>query len=184
MKNLIKIIVCCFVVMHLVGCYSTQNVTSYNDLQGAINDARQELSKMGYELSGEDTRTDNSVYVEDVSYSTRAGYGTALNNKYVTFDKYTFSNADGNTISYTVSYETHRSSDGVLYVTDVSVPQCETSNPKDYNQLCGNPSPIKKIQKTTSNTPVRVFDHGATWAVVGTVCVIACAIPLIILLAL
>lgn len=184
MKYLIKIIVCCFVVLHLVGCYSTHNVTSYKDLQGSINDARQELSKMGYELSGEDTRTDNNVYVEGVSYSTMTGYGTAMNNKYVTYDKYTFSNADGNTISYTVSYETHRSSDGVLYVTDVSVPQCETSNTKIYNQLCGQLSPIKKIQKTTSNTQVRVLDRGATWTVVGTVCVIVCAFPLIILLAL
>lgn len=184
MKKLIKVIVYCFVMMNLVGCYSTQNVTSYNDLQHVIYDARQELSQMGYELSGADTRTDNNVYVEGVSYSTKSGFGTAMNNKYVTFDKYTFSNADGNTLSYTVSYETHRSSDDILYVTNVSVPQCEASNPKDYNQLCGYSSPIKKIQKTTSKTPVKVLDQAATWAVVGVVCVVACAIPLIVLLTL
>ena len=155
--------------MLFCGCYSTHNVTSYSDHYSEILKTRSALSDMGYELSGEDTRTDNNVYVSAVSYSTQTGYGSAMNNKYVTTDRYTFTNKDGNTMSYCVSYELYRSYDSILYVTNVSVPQCETSNPKDYTKLCGYSSPIRDVTQLPQNTPVKIYDSVGTYVLSYTI---------------
>ena len=156
-------------MLFMSSCINTRNVTSYNQHYAEILGARDALSTMGFELSGEGTRTNNDIYVSSVSYSAETGYGSAMSNNYVTTDCYSFTDTNGNTMSYCVSYELHRSFDKVLYVTNVSVPQCETSNPKDFTRMCGSGSPIKDILRVPQNTPVKIYNSDGTWALIYSI---------------
>ena len=151
--------------MTTTGCYNTHMVTSYEDHQNEIKKVQVELLNMGYELSGKETRVDNNVHVTAVSYSSQTGYGSAMQNDYVTTDRYTFSDTNGNVMSYSVSYNLNESDDSVkiLYVTNVNVSQCETSNPKHYSTICDSHSHIWDIEDTPKNTKVRILDSLATW---------------------
>lgn len=153
------------ILMTTTGCYNTHMVTSYEDHQNEIKKVQVELLNMGYELSGKETRVDNNVHVTAVSYSSQTGYGSAMQNDYVTTDKYTFSDTNGNVMSYSVSYNLNESDDSVkiLYVTNVNVSQCETSNPKHYSTICDSHSHIWDIEDTPKNTKVRILDSLATW---------------------
>lgn len=167
MSHKVNILLGSCLLFLLSSCYNTYNVTSYSDHYIEILNAQNELAKMGYELAGEDTRTDNNVYVSSVSYSTTSGYGTAMNNDYMTTDTYTFRNDEGNTMNYSVSYKLHRSADSILYVTNVSVPQCETSKPSEYTRLCGYGSPIRGITQVPNNTRIKEDDTVANY-ILGT----------------
>lgn len=144
-------------------------VTSYDDHLDVVEKVQVELSNMGYELSGKETRVDNNVHVTAVSYSSQTGYGSAMDNDYVTTDKYTFLDTNGNLMSYSVSYNLKESDDSVkiFYVTNVNVSQCETSNPQYYSNLCGSYSPIRSIEMTPKNTKIRIDDPFATGCLIG-----------------
>ena len=146
------------------GCYNTRKVTSYNQYYAETLGIQDKLLEMGFELSGTDTKTNNNVYVSAVSFSNKTGYGTALDNDYMTTDKYMFTSSDGNTLSYSVSYKLNKSSDSVLFVSNITVPYCETSAPKDYSRMCGNNSPIRDIVQMPPNTSVKIFDKYGTYA--------------------
>lgn len=166
MKKTIYCIFYLVVLMITTGCYNTHMVTSYEDHQKEIKKVQVELLNMGYELSGKETRVDNNMHVTAVSYSSQAGYGSAMQNDYITTDKYTFSDTNGNVMSYSVSYNLDESDDSVkiLYVTNVNVSQCETSNPKHYSIICDSHSRIWDIEDTPKNTKVRINDSNASWA--------------------
>ena len=155
----------------LTGCTSTYMVTSYDDHLAATRQTKTALAEMGYEQSGAATRTDNNVHVSAVSYSTQTGFGTAMSNDYVTTDRFTYADSLGNTVDWCVSYRLHRSYDDILYVTDVAVPQCETSNPKEFERLCGPDSPIYNAAKASRSTAIEKTDWVKTgiliamWAV-------------------
>ena len=139
----------------LTSCYSTYSGTSYREHLEEIDKIAISLNKEGYELSGKASSTQNNIHVTNVSYSTKSGYGTAMANDYVTTDRYTFINSDGNNVCFEVSYNLRQSFDSILYITNVNIPQCSTSNPKEYNKMCGNNSPIYNI----TNTPQRTYEE-------------------------
>ena len=48
-------------------------------------------------------------------------------------------------MNYSVSYSAKQTREGVPYVENIEVCGCETSNPKDYERLCGKYGLLNKI---------------------------------------
>ena len=162
MKKVFPIFAVMFMLLSMTSCYHTEYVSSYSDYLERMNNVEVSLNKNGYELSGKERDERNNVYVSAISYSTETGYGTAMNNDYITTDKYTFTDSVGDKMSFNIDYRLRLSYDSVLYVESVSVPQCATSNPKKYYMLCGPESPIYSIKNLPVDTEVKIYDEGGT----------------------
>lgn len=143
----------------LMSCTITHPVTSRSTFDSTVNEVKSDLAKQGYAPSGSNTETKNNVYVESTSYSKYTGYGSKMANDFVTTDTYRFTHEDGSTMSFSVSYKSNQdASKGLVYVTEVSTAGCETSNAKQYDILCGNNSPVKKIDKLPQDASIEVPD--------------------------
>ena len=165
-KKLFGLIICCFIFS---SCYTTHSVISKTSLDRTIDSVTIELRNKSYYPTGTSTDTKNEVTVTGQSYSKYSGYGTRLDNNYTTSDTYRFADTLGNTMNYTVSYQL-KNKDGFFYVTDLQVKGCETSNPKEYEKLCGKDSPIKwKITNLSPDESVEVFDYLKTLAIASII---------------
>jgi len=149
-------------------CTTTVPVTSKIAFDSAVAGVQEDLSTKGYTPSGVQNSTQNNVYVSGVSYSRYNGYGTAMSNDYRHTDTYTFTNdSTGNTMNYSVQYGYKKTSDDRLYyVTDVRVVGCETSNPKEYTDVCGPNSKIVSLNDLQKDTKVEVYDAVGTTSLI------------------
>lgn len=89
----------------LASCTNTRLVTSKATFDKSINEVKAELAQQGYAPSGSSSDTKNNVYVEGTSYSRYTGYGSKMANDFITTDTYRFTNEDGNTMNFSVSYK-------------------------------------------------------------------------------
>ena len=165
-------------VMGLSSCTTTYMVIKKSAMDNAINEVAVEMEKYGYYPAGSATDTKNEVIVTGQSYSKYSGYGTKMDNNYITSDVFRFADTLGNSMNYTVSYQL-REKDKLFYVTDLYVKGCETSNVRDYNKLCGANSPKNIIERLPKDTPVSLYDETKTYILVGVLSLAAC-IPLLI----
>ena len=165
MKKLFGLIICC---VSFSSCYTTHSVISKTSLDETIDNVDIELRSRGYYLIGTSTDTKNEVTVTGQSYSKYSGYGTRMDNNYITSDTYRFADTLGNSMNYTVSYQLKKS-DGFYFVTNLQVKGCETSNPKEYRNLCGSKSPIKLITNLSPDESVEVFDRKTTLGAIGMI---------------
>ena len=180
MKKLFVLIICCATFS---SCYTTHNVVSKTSLDETIDIVSIELKRNGYYPAGTSTDTKNEVTVTGQSYSKYSGYGTRMDNNYITSDTYRFADTLGNSMDYTVSYQLKKTSGGFYYVTDLQVKGCETSNPKEYEKLCGKDSPTKlNITNLHPDKSVEVFDEGKTIATASVISIIGSILLLISLL--
>ena len=151
----------------LASCTNTRLVTSKATFDKSINEVKAELAQQGYAPSGSSSDTKNNVYVEGTSYSRYTGYGSKMANDFITTDTYRFTNEDGNTMNFSVSYKAKQNGE-LIYVTDVNTAGCETSNAKLYNTLCGSSSPIKKLDNLPQDASFEETDiMKTTLAVTG-----------------
>ena len=105
-----------------------------------------------------------------------------MENNFVTQDTYRFSDADGNTMNYSVSYSAKQTSDGIPYVENLELCGCETSNPKDYERLCGNNSVVKQINDVPKDQKVEKLNvMNTTLAITGITLGLSLIISLIAL---
>lgn len=146
MKKHIIICIALVGVFALTSCTNTRQVTSKKTFDKTVEEVKSDLVKQGYAPSGSSTDTKNNVYVEGTSYSRYTGYGSKMANDFVTTDTYRFSSDDGSTMQFSVSYKA-KNNGNLIYVTEVTISGCETSNTKQYESLCGSSSPIKKIDR-------------------------------------
>lgn len=156
----------------LSSCTTTYHVTSKASLDKALDNIAIELSNKGYYPAGTSTDTKNEVTVTGQSYSKYSGYGTLMGNNYITSDTYRFADTNGNSMNYTVSYQL-KNNNGFLYVTDLQIKGCETSNVKEYTNLCGSASPTKIIDSLPKDSSVNLYDNDKTYVLVGVVGVLA-----------
>ena len=131
---------------------SPTSAIKYTDFRAEMDSIEICLNKMGYEKKGYSDNTQNKLYVKGTSYTPTHGYGTALGNNYITTERYSFGNSDGDSMSFTVSYRLFgirdcESMDKIICVQNIDVSQCDVSSPKDYNKVCGDSSPIQKIEE-------------------------------------
>ena len=58
-------------------------------------------------------------------------------------------------MSYAVSYRTGVDlTKGLVYINEVQVSGCETSKPQHHDRLCGEASPIRKLDNLPQDTAV------------------------------
>lgn len=151
---------------------TTYQVTSKASLDKAINKVAIEMEKYGYYPAGSSSDTKNEVTVTGQSYSKYTGYGTKMDNNYVTSDVYRFADTLGNTMNYTISYQL-KEKDRLYYVTNLNVKGCETSNVKELNKLCGSNSPKQIIETLPQDTSVSLYDEVKTYLLIGGLSIVA-----------
>ena len=165
-----KVLSVCIALLGTVifaSCTNTRLVTSKATFDKSINEVKAELAQQGYAPSGSSSDTKNNVYVEGTSYSRYTGYGSKMANDFITTDTYRFTNEDGNTMNFSVSYKAKQNGE-LIYVTEVNTAGCETSNAKLYNTLCGSSSPIKKLDNLPQDASFEETDiMKTTLAVTG-----------------
>ena len=169
-----------FATLCLSSCTTTYNVISKSALDKSVNQVSSEMEKYGYYPAGNSSDTRNEVTVTGQSYSKYSGYGTKMNNNYITSDTYRFADTVGNTMNFTIGYQLRRSDNGLFYVTEVEVKGCETSNVKDYNKLCGANSPKHLIETLPADQSVEIYDEAKTYTLIGVLSLIA-VIPITLL---
>lgn len=147
----------------LASCTDTRYVTAKSTFDKTISGVKTEMAQKGYAPSGSSTDTKNNVYVEGTSYSRYTGYGSKMANDFVTTDTYRFTNENGQTMNFSVSYKTNQdATQGLVYVTDVQTAGCETSDAKQYDAMCGSNSPVAKIDKMPQDASIEVTNVAKT----------------------
>lgn len=142
------------VLFFFTSCMDTYYVTKKSTFDKAIRSVQSQMAVQGFSSTGSNSNTRNETVVTGVSYSKYTGYGSAMANNYITQDTYRFADSLGNTMNYSVSYQAKQTKEGIPYVENVELCGCETSNPKDYERLCGNGSYIKSINNVPKDLTI------------------------------
>ena len=153
------------------GCYSTQRVVSSRAFDNAVNSVAEEIGKAGFTLvdvqhdnTKEQSLSTRSHSIDNVPSIQSAGeviqtssfshgfHGSWTTDKTYT-DTYRFTNDEGETMSYAVSYRTGLDvQKNMVYVREAYVSGCETSNPAHHDRLCGEGSPIHRLNSLEKDT--------------------------------
>lgn len=142
------------VLFGLSSCMDTYYVTKKSTFDEGVRSIRSQMADRGFNSTGEKTNTRNETTVAGVSYSQYMGYGTAMENNYITEDTHSFADSLGNTMNYSVSYQAKQTQEGIQYVENLELCGCEASNPKEYEKLCGDDSPVKQINELPKDQKV------------------------------
>ena len=155
----------------LTGCYSTVNVTSKERLDKAIAVAEKSLKQMGYKKTGlttgnntETTRTEDYIYMPNVGI---IPYSEEKKNV-TTTENYSYADSNGNTLTYSIAYESKMSHENIWYVENIRFVGCSTSNPDHYEKLCSTNSPVYQITKVPKKDTVSVYNEDATYIAIFT----------------
>lgn len=160
----------------------TYYVTKKTTFDNAISSVQSQMASQGFSSTGSNTNTRNETVVTGVSYSRYTGYGSAMANNFITQDTYRFADTLGNTMNYSVTYSAKQTTDGVPYVENLELCGCETSNPKDYEKLCGNESVVKQINDVPKDQKVEKLNvMNTTLAITGITLGLSLIISLITL---
>lgn len=163
----------------LSSCMDTFYVTNKATFDNEIRLIEAKMAERGLSSTGKKTNTRNEAVVSAVSYSRYSGYGTAMENNFITEDTYTFADSLGNTMNYSVSYEAKQTRDGVVYVENIDLCGCEVSNPKEYDKLCGVESPIRRINDMPRDQQIQMVNTtNTTLTIMG----VSIAISLLVML--
>ncbi len=138
-------------------CAVTSNVTSYGVFINTIKEVSQDLQEEGFSLvSTENDRRNVTTHAPE--YYNHFEHGFSGNNSidYIYTNTYHFENEEGEKMTYSVSYQTGGNpSTLTAYVREVYTGGCQTSNAKDYERLCGDSSPIHKLDSLPKNSTIR-----------------------------
>ena len=139
------------------GCTVTSRVTSYNAFSQAVDEVNKALEKEGFvlESTGNSSTRDTPLSLRaprPYSYSEH-GFHESTTADVEYNDTYRFVNHAGETMSYTVSYRTGIDiQKSMAFVREAYVSGCETSNPAHRDRLCGEHSPIHKLNSLEKDT--------------------------------
>lgn len=165
MKKLRLIFLFCVACLLITSCTSTKIVFATSALNSANDAVELQMKQKGYLLSNKGSDTKNEVYVSGQSYSTYSGYGTLMENKLQKYDTYTFTNEDGNKISYTIKYSPKENCENehvFYYVEDISLVGCEVTELGKYTEICGENGTIRRLYDNIPTTPIEVYDQQKT----------------------
>jgi len=168
--------------MSLTACYSSQYVSTAQEFDHQMDIIKSELAAEGYNLTGVDQDSKNEVYVEAVSYSRFAGYGSKMNNNQVVLETYTFTKDKDNTLEFQVSFSPkYNGHTDIIYYDNLALKGCKTNNAETYNKLCGSSSSAAKINNTPKTTEIKIFDYGKSFLTALGICA-ALLIPIVLTL--
>lgn len=143
MKKIYIIVLAAFSLL-ATSCMHTLYVPTEATFKNANDQIAANLNKDGYRLTNQSSVEKNELVVSDQTYNSKTGYSNKIDNNYVNYDSYSFTNANGETISYSTKYGYKRSINGQVYLKEMNVTECKVSNPDDYQQYCGNTGSIKR----------------------------------------
>ena len=126
------------VLLGLSSCMETKYVTKKATLDKTVDSVKALMGYEGYYPTGFSTKLTNEMEVVGISYTSKAGFGTAMKNNFVTQDTYTFADSLGNTASYSMFYALDKREN----VVKAGLCGCETSRSQDYDKVCGSLSQI------------------------------------------
>lgn len=164
--------------------------TSFKEYNHSINDVSIDLLNNGYELVNHNTGTNtNSTFIETHSnsrnntningntYTTPNYFSTNNENNYNinssknnnsyteitnlvdTYDYYTFSNKKGDIVEINMKYKV-REFESTTYLRKVELLGCKTSNPYDYEKICGDNSMIqRKLENIEEDLSFELVDY-------------------------
>lgn len=147
----------------------TKYVTKKATFDQTISQVRDELTRQGFNQTGFNTETKNDLVVVGTTQHEEDLVSTELKNNYVTRDTYLFTDAEGNRMSYTVSYQLKETRKGVPFVDCVEVVGCEVSSPADYDKMCGATSPINRFVTMKKDQRIKVLNGTKTIILTGGV---------------
>ena len=168
------------VLFGMTSCKDTFFVTPRTTFDRSIKEVQYQLAEQGYDLSGTSTNTRNEAVVTGQSYS-EVGYGFMMENNFITQDTYKFTDSLGNTMNYSLSYQAKQSDDDVPYVDHVALCGCETSNPKDYERMCGDAAVVKQLNNMPQDRQVKVLNKTKTYLATSGIIAFAAVLILCIL---
>lgn len=148
----------------ITSCTTTEKFTSFEEYNKNIEMVKSDLADKGYYLSGHNQESSSNTVVTGTSYSTQAGYGTAMANDHYTYDTYSFSNANGDVAEIMLKYRgRYSSSSDMNYMETVELLGCKTSKASDYDKICGYNSATKPyLGNMYKDADVKVLDGNKT----------------------
>lgn len=158
MKKYLFLLCVLSIVFGFSSCTETKYVTRKSTLDKMVDSLKTQLASEGYRTTGFSTKQTNDMEVVGISYTSKAGFGTAMKNSFVTQDTYTFADSLGNTASYSIFYALDKSDN----VEKAGMCGCETSNPQDYEKVCGF---ISQIDWMPNSDSITVTDTGSVIAI-------------------
>jgi hypothetical protein len=154
----------------LSGCTMTLPVISQSAFDRALDSVAGELKANGFEFVHKDrdkhyepnaidrspkqyASNNRGVDVEDY-YSRNQFYRTGFEgNDYTYIDTYHFGNEEGDTVSFTLSYQTRFDpSQKLFFVTEVRVGDCQASTPALEERFCGTGGPVRILDSLKADT--------------------------------
>ena len=151
-----KILMAGVVVLAFTACVGPMYVTSVPTYNSSIDKIVADIKESGYNYVGMNHDTRNERRHEVAHMEGDYTYSAWIPNDIVNVDTYNFADSAGNTMSFTVQYKggvDH--TNGTFYYTDVKVEGCSTSNSKDYEQLCGEHSPVWTLDTIQKDMTVK-----------------------------
>lgn len=161
MKNCQLLLLVLLVVLCFSSCTETKYMTRKSTLDKMVDSVKTQLMNEGYHTTGFSTRQANEMEVAGISYTSNAGFGTVLKNNFVTQDTYTFADTLGNTVSYSLFYALDRQE----VVVNAGLCGCETSNPHDYDKVCGS---LSQIDWMPNKDAIEVPDFSTPLVITGS----------------
>ena len=74
-------------------------------------------------------------------------------------------------MNYSVSYQARRTAQGEAFVENIELCGCETSNPKDFERMCGDESVVKQFNSLPKDQMVKRINAVNTYLVGGGITV-------------
>ena len=125
MKRIIIAIIAIAACISITGCKSYYPASSEKAYTETTKSIRTVMTSDGYTLANQSTE-----------------------NGYHDKERYTYSNAKGEQVQFTL--EVHRGeNDGVVFIDEVNVVGCSTSNPQNYYHYCGSDGVLRQVIKNT-----------------------------------
>lgn len=141
------------VALAFSSCTSTLSVVRFDDYQKANREVAAALNAEGYFMSSKTNDTYNEVV---------ATGDDELKNNYYSYETYTFIDSAQNTISYTVKYQTSKDNKGSMYLKNMNVTECATSDVRIFDHVCSDNGLINTTLNAIKKSEVVIHDSTKT----------------------
>lgn len=147
-KCIRKIVFSLCLSLIMTGCYSTISVTSGERFNNRMDSIGRFLGEMGYEKTStsKDWNIETLHNIVELSMQKMdLPHSQGVKKKETVVTGFSLTDSIGNLLTYSVAYEIKESREKILYVDNVNVLYCETSNKDHQDLLCGVNSEIMQI---------------------------------------
>lgn len=151
-----KILTAIAAALALTACTSPMYVTSVPTYNKTVDEVVAAIESQGYILVDKshdfknDTRHSAPPFEGNVNSSDWIPYD------YVSVNIYSFVDSVGNTMSFDVQYRSGVDrANSTVYYYDVQTARCSASNSKHFNRLCGESSPVWRLDTIQKDLTVK-----------------------------